>query len=267
MKSQPVWEQKPDKSTTCGETVKRLTDLDEGVLHMGDALRVHLHLMFCSSCRQIRDDIKRLPEIVKQKSLPDVQTLLPMARDVLKNVISRLPEVRAQVNYREPIDFPVPSDIKALFEKGADLSLQIMEMVRLAFVEGCMPTQAPFLPEPVLAKLPNQESWKWQEFGGARVVMLMGNGDGPRLTLLRAPKGFNRPEHVHIGTEQMLVLEGLLEDGDKSYPTGSWIHFGNGSIHAPVVLNEECWCLIREEGKSRYTKFSGWLRNLGILPN
>ena len=85
---------------------------------------------------------------------------------------------------------------------------------------------------------------------------------GPRLSLLVAPHGFRTPAHVHLGSEQMLVLEGLLEDGEAAYPTGSWTHFGEGSAHSPLVLNEECWCLLREEGPVHYTGPLGWLRNL-----
>jgi len=85
---------------------------------------------------------------------------------------------------------------------------------------------------------------------------------GPCLSLLVAPHGFRTPAHVHLGSEQMLVLEGLLEDGEAAYPTGSWTHFGEGSAHAPLVLNDECWCLVREEGTVRYTGPLGWLRNI-----
>ena len=137
-----------------------------------------------------------------------------------------------------------------------------MESVHRAFAEGTAPLAAPFLPAAALALLPASGSWEWKARGRARVATLLDAGNGsPRLSLLVAPHGFRTPSHVHLGSEQMLVLEGLLEDGEHAYPTGRWVHFGEGSTHSPVVLNDECWCLIREEGTVHYTGPFGWLRN------
>ena len=48
----------------------------------------------------------------------------------------------------------------------------------------------------------------------------------------------------------------------RKFRTGAWLHFENGSSHAPVILNDECWCLVREVGTSRFHGPFGWFQRL-----
>lgn len=244
----------------CEQVVDRLTDLDEGTLSLSETLRMRMHLLYCLDCRELRDELRRMPELVQQVTEAEVEALLPLAQNALKAALARAADFRP---IRRPLESPVPGELQKLLQSGADLTLRLMQSVHQAFVEGMQPLQAPFLPASVMAQLPAPESWTWKTKGNARVATLMdaGNG-GPRLSLLVAPRGFQTPRHIHFGTEQMLVLDGLLEDGQSAYASGRWMHFGEGSTHAPLVLNDECWCLIREEGTVRYTGPLGWLRNL-----
>lgn len=243
----------------CAHAVDHLTDLEEGVLPLGEALKLRLHLVSCPACRELRAELRRLPGLVQRHTLAD-EAMLPLAQAALRGAQARLRDFRP---VRAPQPSPVASDLLGLLKAGADLPLQVMELVHRAFAEGSAPLQAPFLPATALAMLPDQETWTWQTRGQARVATLLDEGPGgAKLNLLVAPRGFRTPVHLHFGSEQMLVLEGLLEDGDQAYATGRWVHFGEGSTHAPEVLNDECWCLIREEGAIRYTGPFGWLRNL-----
>jgi len=244
----------------CEQVVDRLTDLEEGSLSMTESLRMKMHLLYCLDCRELRDEVRKMPELVQQVTDAEMDALLPLAQNTLKAALARVAEFRP---IRRPMESPVPKDLQQLLQAGADLTLRLMNSVHQAFVEGALPLQAPFLPAQVLAQLPSPETWTWKNKGGARVATLMDAGNnGPRLSLLVAPRGFQTPRHTHFGTEQMLVLDGLLEDGESAYASGRWVHFGEGSTHAPAVLNDECWCLIREEGTVRYTGPLGWLRNL-----
>lgn len=245
----------------CEKVVDRLTDLDEGALSFTEALRVRMHLLYCLECRELRDEIHKMPELIRQVSESEMEALRPLAQNALNAALARAAEFRPM---RRPLESPVPADLQQLLQSGADLTLRIMQSVHQAFVEGTLPLAAPFLPASVMAQLPAPESWTWKKAGGgARVATFFdGGAGGPRLSLLVAPRGFQRPRHIHLGSEQMLVLDGLLEDDQKAYPSGQWVHFGEGSSHAPLVLNDECWCLIRETGTVRYTGPLGWLRNL-----
>lgn len=243
---------------TCEEAVSRLTDLAEGNLSITESLRLHLHLLYCQECRALKLELGHLPGIVQQASLLREEALLPLARTALQAALARVSESRP---LRLPAALAIPSEIETLLRTRTDLPLRLMEATFQVFAKGTAPSKAPFLPEGVMAQLPTPETWRWKSRGGARIATLLEDAS-VRLSLLVAPRGFQTLPHVHFGSEQMLVLDGLLEDGLAAYPTGRWVHFGEGTSHAPVVLNDECWCLIREEGAVRYTGPLGWLRNI-----
>jgi len=243
---------------TCEEAVSRLTDLAEGSLSIPEFLRLHLHLLHCHECRALKLELSSLPQIVQNASRLQGEALLPLARTALQAALARIPEFRP---VQRPQTILIPSEIEALLRTAADSPLRLMEATFQAFAKGTVPLQAPFLPEVVMAQLPAPETWRWRSRGGARIATLLEDAS-VRLSLLVAPRGFQTLPHVHHGSEQMLVLDGLLEDGLAAHPTGRWVHFGEGTSHAPVVLNDECWCLIREEGSVRYTGPLGWLRNI-----
>jgi len=243
---------------SCEEAVSRLTDLAEGSLSIPEFLRLHLHLLSCHECRALRMELRSLPGFVQKASPSSGDALLPLARTALQAALGRVAELRP-VRHPEPLS--IPHEIEALLGATADLPLRLMETTFHAFAKGTAPLQAPFLPEEVLDQLPARETWCWKSRGSARIATLLEDAN-VRLSLLVAPRAFQTRPHIHFGSEQMLVLDGLLEDGMSAYPTGRWVHFGEGSSHGPVVLNDECWCLIREEGVVRYTGPLGWLRNI-----
>ncbi len=242
---------------SCEEAVGRLTDLAEGSLSIPEFLRLHLHLLYCQECRALRQELRIVPGLVQKASPLHGEALLPLARTALQAALARVAEFRP---LRRPQSHSIPSEIEALLRTGADLPLRLMETTFQAFAKGTAPLTAPFLPETVMAQLPAPDAWHWKSRGTARIATLIEDGN-VRLSLLVAPRAFQTLPHIHFGSEQMLVLDGLLEDGLAAYPTGRWVHFGEGSSHGPIVLNDECWCLIREEGAVRYTGPLGWLRN------
>jgi len=245
---------------TCEQITSRLTDLDEGALSVAASLRTRLHLLSCIECRELKAQLRQLPSVMRSVTESETKELLPLAQNALKAALARVSEFHPK-RHAQPSS--IPSEVERLLKSGADLSLRIMETVHRSFLEGTAPLAAPFLPASVLSLLPDAGTWTWKTRGSARIATLMDAGrSGPRLSLLVAPRGFQTPSHVHFGSEQMLVLDGLLEDGEAAYPTGRWVHFGEGSTHSPIVLNDECWCLIREEGTIRYTGPLGWLRNI-----
>lgn len=61
------------------------------------------------------------------------------------------------------------------------------------------------------------------------------------VSLVRWAPGTVFPRHDHPGGEEILVLEGALEDDDDRYPTGTWLRNPPGSVHRPFSLDG---CLI-----------------------
>ena len=69
-------------------------------------------------------------------------------------------------------------------------------------------------------------------------VMPLHSHEGVDTALVRwAPNTrFNR--HVHVGGEEILVLEGVFSDENGDYPQGSWLRNPRMSQHTPYTGNE-----------------------------
>ena len=79
-----------------------------------------------------------------------------------------------------------------------------------------------------------QQQWRQGLVPGLSVLPLHEH-DGVSTALVRwAPHThFNR--HMHVGGEEILVLEGLFCDEQGQYPTGSWLRSPRYSQHAPFT--------------------------------
>jgi len=67
--------------------------------------------------------------------------------------------------------------------------------------------------------------------GIKRLVLFEGHGE--RVTMVRATPGCQVPMHGHPGGEEVFVLEGALADEHGVYPKGTWVRMPAGSTHAP----------------------------------
>ena len=54
-----------------------------------------------------------------------------------------------------------------------------------------------------------------------------------QVCLTKMDRGCTVPSHEHATVQEILVLEGTLEDEDGVYPKGTWLRFPAGSRHAP----------------------------------
>lgn len=82
----------------------------------------------------------------------------------------------------------------------------------------------------------NRAELEWQErrSGGiAEMPLYSQDGYPGRTCLLRFDAGAGAPAHGHPFGEEILVLEGSLEDEFGAYPTGAWIRSPVDSRHAP----------------------------------
>lgn len=237
----------------CSHVEALLTEYEEGCLPWHLAVQVRMHLRLCPACAALRADLQRLPVWAPRREEPS-PALAAAATAALKGALGRLGQPRP----RHP--HPVPEELRPLLAGGAHRLLDLMARVHRALQEGG-PLEAPYLPADVASALPPPERWDWRRSRGARTALLaLDAASGARLSLLVAPRGFRTPHHMHQGTESILVLDGLLEDGERLLDTGTWIHHGEGSAHAPTVLGGPCWCLIREVGTARRQRF---FRRLG----
>jgi anti-sigma factor ChrR (cupin superfamily) len=55
-----------------------------------------------------------------------------------------------------------------------------------------------------------------------------------KVVLMKLAPGARLGRHEHPGGEEILVLDGVLEDEQGRYPEGTWLRNPDGSAHAPV---------------------------------
>ncbi len=67
-----------------------------------------------------------------------------------------------------------------------------------------------------------------------------------RIALIRMDAGAGPIPHDHPGGEELLVLDGALEDEDGSYPAGSWQRSPAGSAHHAPRSPDGCTFLVRQ---------------------
>jgi len=74
--------------------------------------------------------------------------------------------------------------------------------------------------------------WQAGEAEGVEVMPLYERPD-ERVLLMRLAPGTRCPRHEHPGGEEILVLDGVLEDEHGRYGKGTWLRNPPGSAHAP----------------------------------
>lgn len=75
--------------------------------------------------------------------------------------------------------------------------------------------------------------WQPGPTPGTRRLLLHEHGT-ERVALERLDPGARLPPHAHPGGEEILVLEGALEDEHGRYPEGTWLRNPPGSRHTPA---------------------------------
>ena len=76
--------------------------------------------------------------------------------------------------------------------------------------------------------------WAASPHPGWRRLPLYSDPHGAEeIRLTRLAPDTRLPEHDHPGGEEILVLEGELEDGLDRYREGDWVRFPDGSRHQP----------------------------------
>lgn len=121
------------------------------------------------------------------------------------------------------------------------------------------------LPEGVRQELPLRPlRWRSAFVKGLRFSVLMRDAVTGSFLLLghMSPKKVF-PRHVHVGTEDVLVLAGGYEDERGTFEAGAFVSYEPGSQHGPMTEpDEECWTLVRLEQPNRFLGWRGVLQSL-----
>ncbi len=90
----------------------------------------------------------------------------------------------------------------------------------------------------MLERLEEETAW---ERGFLPGMVLQHATGGPAVEgavtgFVRLAAGAVFPEHEHLGTERVLILQGRCQDGEKSYGPGDQVEMAAGSVHNFRVL-------------------------------
>lgn len=81
----------------------------------------------------------------------------------------------------------------------------------------------------------NTGATEWQPGHGNLQVMPLHEFNGESVALVRWPANEHFNHHIHVGGEEIYVLEGELIDEHGRYPAGTWIRSPHMSVHTPYV--------------------------------
>jgi|TARA_R110002072_G_scaffold114827_6_gene245011 anti-sigma factor ChrR (cupin superfamily) len=87
------------------------------------------------------------------------------------------------------------------------------------------------------------KGWSPGLVAGLKVKPLFSRGP-EQVALVRWQPGTQFHRHIHDGGEEILVLDGALEDESGRYPQGTWLRCPPGSIHQPFS-QEGCTILVK----------------------
>jgi predicted ChrR family anti-sigma factor len=242
----------------CSQVMDHLQDLQEGTLPWNLSLRLQLHLASCRACQVLLSTLRAVPHLVARLIREEAVSTGPEARAALAWAVARLGEARPE---REPLT-QVPDPVQPLLKREMDEPLRLLALAHRKFHSVVPRETEPLLPQEVAAELPHRDAWRWHRQGRLRVAeLLRDEAKGTTLALMFAPAGYQMPVHSHRGTESLLLLDGTMSDAHGAYAVGQWVHFQDGSEHAPVMGEDGCWCLVREEGTQHFEGPLGWFRN------
>jgi anti-sigma factor ChrR (cupin superfamily) len=98
-------------------------------------------------------------------------------------------------------------------------------------------------PEIFLQRAADAE-WIDTEFTGIQVrVLFVDRKRNLQTLILRAGPGVSFPDHLHLGPEEGLLLEGDLSSGGHLLTAGDYIRFKEGSRHGPSRTETGCMLL------------------------
>lgn len=122
------------------------------------------------------------------------------------------------------------------------------------------------LPIALRSELPRQSTaLPWRRFptSAARFTPLLpGARGGEQLYWMKMEGGKHFPRHLHLGREEIVVLEGAMRDEWGLMERGAYRLFPVGSEHAPWMEPGGCQIVVRLEGNLRFRGWRGLVQQL-----
>lgn len=96
----------------------------------------------------------------------------------------------------------------------------------------------------------NSIDWKPTRHRGIFVnILRRDEKNGDAMVLIRMEPGCGYPAHRHVGSEEVLILQGGYRDSRGEHRAGDYILNDAASAHAPIALDgEDCIMLALAHG-------------------
>jgi quercetin dioxygenase-like cupin family protein len=80
--------------------------------------------------------------------------------------------------------------------------------------------------------------WKATDYAGIDRSLFRNNDAGGRSSVVRMKKGARFPRHVHDGTEEVVVLSGVVRIGGVELNAGDYLFTTPGEEHDVVAVSD-----------------------------
>lgn len=152
-------------------------------------------------------------------------------RRVVEDAIAKSPELQAQLAEFQEAVSAIPYSAPPV-SMAADLKNRLFE--RIASQESNSTRWS----VTALKERLSEVSWESYSLPGVMVGTLYIDDEKRQIAyFVRAESGIQFPAHRHANNEEIIVLEGDLRIGGKTYSSGDRIYSTPGSLHQPETLD------------------------------
>src|SRR5262252_3327779 len=90
----------------------------------------------------------------------------------------------------------------------------------------------------MLVNKATEREWKATPYPGIDRSLFRNNETGGRSSIVRLAKGSRFPRHAHEGTEEVVVLEGVVRIGGAELERGDYLFTTPGEEHDVVAVSQ-----------------------------
>jgi quercetin dioxygenase-like cupin family protein len=90
----------------------------------------------------------------------------------------------------------------------------------------------------MLVNKASDREWKPTDYPGIERSLFRNNETGGRSSVVRLTQGSRFPRHAHQGTEEVVVLTGIVRIGGVELATGDYLFTSPGEEHDVVAISD-----------------------------
>ena len=90
----------------------------------------------------------------------------------------------------------------------------------------------------MLLKKAGDRDWKDTDHAGVQRSLFRNNDSGGRSSVVRLKQGSRVPRHAHLGSEEVVVLSGVVMIGGVEMMPGDYLFTESGEEHDVVAVSD-----------------------------